>query len=181
VQGAEPITVSKANGIRSVLFNILGVGIQPPPLTNYPTDYTLVYDIAKTYFRMPLSTLTGLTKTERYVTASPIVMQAAIRLLPAKITAAASFIAYGFKAQRRSADAGGNVKSDPAVGVSASITALTLFCPSATSTFFTYLAFELDQQSARARRLRTVSRGALPRTGVRCSPALSMLPRATSS
>ena len=61
VTGSGPITVSKMNGIWQIGYSVAGINVQPiPPAGNQPTDYVLVWDsVAKTFFQVPLSTLTA--------------------------------------------------------------------------------------------------------------------------
>jgi hypothetical protein len=78
VTGGAGIAVTKTNGIWSINFNMNTLGTQIAPPGNYPNDYIVVYDAAaNTTFKMPLSGLTNLAtgaRTQRSVTASPIVI-----------------------------------------------------------------------------------------------------------
>lgn len=50
-----PVTLSKANGIWTVGFSIVNLGIQPGPINN-ATDFIIVYDsIGGSFFKLPLS------------------------------------------------------------------------------------------------------------------------------
>lgn len=71
VTGSGVITVTKVNGVWTVGFNISNLNAQVPPLLNYATDYILVWDsVAQSFFRMTLSGLMNLTRTQRNVTGS---------------------------------------------------------------------------------------------------------------
>jgi hypothetical protein len=90
VTGGSGIAVTKTNGIWSVNFNMNTLGTQIAPPGNYPNDYIVVYDAAtNTTFKMPLSGLTNLAtgaRTQRSVTASPIVIAANDQILNINVT-----------------------------------------------------------------------------------------------
>lgn len=90
VQGAAPITLVKVNGVWTISLNIAGLADQTPPAANYPTDFLLVYDaVAKTFFQMPLGGIGG-ARTQRSVTATPIVIAGTDQILNCNINVAAA-------------------------------------------------------------------------------------------
>ncbi len=71
VKASGPITLSKANGIWIVGFSFASLGVQTPPLANYPNDYLIAYDsVANTFFKMPLSGFPALVRPQRSITAA---------------------------------------------------------------------------------------------------------------
>lgn len=89
VKGTGPITIGKANGIWTVGFSISVFGNQTPPIANYPTDYLFGYDAAaNTFFKISLAAL--LARSQRSVTATPIVVGATDAILNCNIAAAAA-------------------------------------------------------------------------------------------
>jgi hypothetical protein len=82
VKGSGVITLAKANGIWTIGLTYNQLGVQTPPVPNYPTDYVLVYDsVAQTYFKMPLSGLPIPGRPQRSVTAGPVVIAGADQIL----------------------------------------------------------------------------------------------------
>lgn len=102
VTGSAPIVISKANGIWRVSFSIANLGTQVPLITAYPTDYVLIWDsIANTFFRVTLSSFgLGGARTQRSVTASPIVVAAGDQILNVNIAAGAPTCALPAAATR---------------------------------------------------------------------------------
>jgi hypothetical protein len=93
VQGSGPVLVTKANGIWTISLNISGIAQQTPPSAKYPTDFFLIWDsVAQSWFQVPLSFLSTLVaaRTQRLVTASPIVIAAGDQVLNCNIAAAAT-------------------------------------------------------------------------------------------
>lgn len=73
VYGTGPITVTKANGIWTIGFNISQIAAETPAQPAYPTDYVLCYDaVNKVSFVMSFSTLVALlpARPQRSITAS---------------------------------------------------------------------------------------------------------------
>src|ERR1700730_15855963 len=100
VLGTEtgPITIGKVNGIWQVGFTINAFGTQNPPSGNYPTDFLFAYDsVAKAFFKISitnlissLNVLSGAARSQRAVTASPIVIAGTDQILNCNIAAAAA-------------------------------------------------------------------------------------------
>jgi hypothetical protein len=92
VQGSGPVVIGKQAGIWTVQLSFAGLGVQTPPPANYATDYILVYDsVAQTFFKAPLTgSLFGRARTQRSVTATPIVVASTDEILNCNITAAAA-------------------------------------------------------------------------------------------
>ena len=92
VTGTGPITIGKVNGIWQVGFTINAFGSQNPPLANYPTDFVLAYDVVnKTFFKVSLASLgIGGARTQRSVTATPIVIASTDQILNCNINVAAA-------------------------------------------------------------------------------------------
>ena len=60
VNGSGPVTLSKKNGIWTIGLSADVLAVQVPPPGSYPNDYVLVWDsVTKTWFKMPLSALSG--------------------------------------------------------------------------------------------------------------------------
>lgn len=98
VVGTGPITIGKTNGIWQVGFTINAFGSQVPPSGNYPTDYLLAYDtVNKVFFKVSITSLIssinaslGVARTQRYVTATPIVIVGTDQILNCNIVAPAA-------------------------------------------------------------------------------------------
>lgn len=98
VYGTGPITIGKANGIWTVGFSIAAFGSQNPPSGNFPTDYFLAYDAnANAFFKMSITNLVsalnaslGIARTQRAVTATPIVIVGTDQILNCNIASAAA-------------------------------------------------------------------------------------------
>lgn len=72
VQGSGLVTIGKTNGVWTIGFSIAGLGIVSPPASAIPTDYVLCYDaVAGTFFKLPLSIVLGVARTQRLVTGAP--------------------------------------------------------------------------------------------------------------
>jgi hypothetical protein len=81
VTGSGPVRVGKsATGVWTISFDIVDLGLQIPSPGNYANEYVIVYDaVAKNFFRLSLATIASLgggAKSQRSVTASPIVIAA---------------------------------------------------------------------------------------------------------
>jgi len=90
VMGSGPIVLSKQNGIWTVALDVNDLAAQAPPPGNYATDYLLMWDsVAKTYFKISLTTVqgvvAGVARTQRSVIASPIVVAANDQILNVNI------------------------------------------------------------------------------------------------
>jgi hypothetical protein len=88
VKATAGIALGRANGIWTLGLAYSQFGIQaPPPATNYPTDYVLIWDaVAQTYFRVPLTSLgIGGERSQRSVTAGPVTIQANDQILHCNI------------------------------------------------------------------------------------------------
>jgi|SRR5215831_13461579 len=58
VKGSGPISLIKLNGVWTIGYAPILLAPQTPPVSNYPTDYVVVWDdIAKVNFRMSLAQL----------------------------------------------------------------------------------------------------------------------------
>lgn len=69
VKGAGPISVSKSNGIWTITFSVAQIGVQNPPVANFPTDQALVWDsVADTFILVPLSVIGAAGRTQRSIT-----------------------------------------------------------------------------------------------------------------
>lgn len=94
VQGSGPISIAKSGGIWTVGYSVASFAIQAPPPGNLATDYVLVYDsVAKAFINVALSSLGasgGTSRTQRSVTATPIVVGATDQILNCNIAALAA-------------------------------------------------------------------------------------------
>ncbi len=94
VTGTGPITIGKANGIWQIGFTINAFGSQNPPAGNYATDFVLAYDsINNTFFKVSIANLLVAmqsARSQRLVTASPIVIAGTDQILNCNINAAAA-------------------------------------------------------------------------------------------
>ena len=82
VKAAGLITVGKAAGIWTIGFSIAQLGVEIPAIPNYPTDYLLVFDaVAGNFFKLPLSSLPQVGRTQRSVIAGPVAITAADQIL----------------------------------------------------------------------------------------------------
>lgn len=94
VYGTGPIAIAKANGIWTVSFNIAAFGAQVPLVGNYPTDFLLGWDaVNKAYFSVSITNLIssinqslGAARTQRTVTATPIVVQSTDQIISCNIS-----------------------------------------------------------------------------------------------
>lgn len=93
ITGSGPVGIGKNNGIWTVTLNFDALGVQTPPLANYPTDFVVVWDsIARTFFKMPLSAISSQAagaRPQRFVTTSPIIVGANDQVLNCGINGAA--------------------------------------------------------------------------------------------
>src|SRR5579883_1283738 len=100
VKGSGLIAVGKSNGVWTVSFNALGLGVQTPPQQSYQTDYLIVYDsIAQTWFRWPLSAiaLMATTRAQRSIrSAADLPIQAGDGILNVNINTALAITVPGF-------------------------------------------------------------------------------------
>ena len=89
VRGSGPVTVGKQLGIWTLGFDIIDLGLANPSVANQANQFTIVYDnLAKTFTRVPLTALgIGGAKTQRSVTASPIVIASTDMVLNCNIAA----------------------------------------------------------------------------------------------
>jgi hypothetical protein len=93
-----PITLAKNNGVWTIGFTITAFGSQVPLVPNYPTDFLLAWDdVNKTFFKVSITNLLssinlslGAARTQRTVTASPIVFQSTDQIVSTKIAGAAA-------------------------------------------------------------------------------------------
>lgn len=98
VYGTGPITIGKANGIWTVGFTIAAFGSIVPPVPNYPTDFLLGYDaVNSVFFKVSITNLIssintslGAARSQRYVTATPIVITGNDQIINCKIMSAAA-------------------------------------------------------------------------------------------
>lgn len=97
VTASGPVSLAKLNGIWTIGLSVGLLGVQIPPIGNYPTDYILVWDdVTKTWFKMPLSALPtgggggGTARTQRLVVASPIVIAPTDQIINCNIPATAA-------------------------------------------------------------------------------------------
>lgn len=91
VQGSGPIVITKASGVWTVSCNFMVLAVQNPPTINYPNDFILVYDsVAQSFFRAPLSIITGVTRAQRSVTATPIIIVGSDQIINCNINVAAA-------------------------------------------------------------------------------------------
>jgi hypothetical protein len=93
-----PITLAKNNGVWTIGFTITSFGTQVPLVGNYPTDFLFGWDdVNKTYFKVSITNLiaslnitAGSARTQRTVTATPIVVQVTDQIISTKITTPAA-------------------------------------------------------------------------------------------
>ena len=94
VVGSGPVTVSAQSGTYTIGFQIDAFGSIIPPAPDYPTDYLLGWNSANsTYFRVSITDLIAsisLTKTQRSVTATPIVVASTDQIINCNIAATAA-------------------------------------------------------------------------------------------
>ena len=91
VLGSGPITVTKTGGIFTFGFDVALLGIQTPPAVDAPTDFVIVYDsVNDIVFRTALSAIPVVAKTQRSVTATPIVVAAGDQIINCNINADAT-------------------------------------------------------------------------------------------
>lgn len=105
VYGTGPITIGKANGIWQVGFSIAAFGSIIPPIPNYPTDYLLGYDqVNNVFFKVSITNLTAAVntgaRTQRSVTASPIVIAPTDQVLNCNINSGSPTCALPAAASR---------------------------------------------------------------------------------
>jgi hypothetical protein len=97
VQGSGPVTVTKTNGVWTVGFTMAAIGSIVPPAGNYPTDFLFGFDsISGQFFKISLTNLattfglvSGATRAQRAVTASPITISPTDQILNCNIAAGA--------------------------------------------------------------------------------------------
>lgn len=77
VTGSGAIGITKQNGIWQVTLNYGSLAVQAPTPPQQANDYVAVWDsVLNTYFRFPLSSMTGATGgMQRSVTAGPVTVQ----------------------------------------------------------------------------------------------------------
>ena len=93
-----PVTISKVNGIWTIGWTMAPLAAHPPLPANYATDFLVVWDsVLNTYYRTSfanvISTLgivTGTTRVQRLVTATPIVVAPTDQIINCKITTPAA-------------------------------------------------------------------------------------------
>jgi hypothetical protein len=92
VTSSGPITLTKLNGVWTVGFSIAVLAAQIPPVANYPNDFLIVYDAtAQAFFKISLSSLgANGARTQRSVTATPIVIGPSDQILNCNINVAAA-------------------------------------------------------------------------------------------
>jgi hypothetical protein len=128
VRGFGPITVTKANGIWTIGFDIADLTAHVPSFSDLPVEYVVVYDsIHNTFFKISLASLgLGGASTQRVALASPIVVVGSDQIINFNINAGAPVCTLPASATRNGApltfkDAGGhaaahNLTITPAVG-----------------------------------------------------------------